>query len=178
MRISRFVLRWIHPTSARDLFRIHCISGFIKATFVRPSPRRSSTSEYSPFWLHFTRDDGHYPLHVDLPPNLRIGFQSPESFPDRESRRPPPLTRAVLPVLTYFTFKGVSDYLEYFVARVDAPRLEQFHVTFFNESIFDTPQLIQFIHLSEDKDGNNTAISEPYFPARLVTNCRDVYSKM
>jgi F-box-like len=76
---------------------------------------------------------------------LILEFQSPQSFPDWESRHPPPLTRSVLPVLTNFTFKGVSDYLEYLVARIDAPQLYRSHITFFNQILFDTPQFIQFI---------------------------------
>ena len=78
--------------------------------------------------------------------SLILEFQSPRSFPDRENQRPPPLTRSVLPILTCFIFKGVTEYLENLVARIDAPRLEKFYVTFFNQIIFDIPQLIQFIH--------------------------------
>jgi hypothetical protein len=75
-----------------------------------------------------------------------LQFQSPQSFPDQESRRPPRLTRSVLPVLTTLSFKGVCDYLEYFVALIDAPRLNCMYITFFNQIIFDTPQFIQFIN--------------------------------
>ena len=78
--------------------------------------------------------------------SLILGFQSPESFPDQESRRPPPLTRSVLPFLTIFTFKGVSDYLEYLVARIDAPQLNRLNIVFFNQIVFDTPQFIQFVN--------------------------------
>ena len=77
---------------------------------------------------------------------LSLKFQSPQSFPDRESRCPPPLTRSILPVLTDFTFKGVSEYLEYFVARIDAPQLSGLYMTLFNQIIFDTPQFIQFVN--------------------------------
>src|ERR1700679_2614780 len=42
-------------------------------------------------------------------------------------------------------FKGASEYLEAIVARIDAPRLNELHMTFFNQIIFDTPQLFQFI---------------------------------
>jgi hypothetical protein len=77
---------------------------------------------------------------------LILGFRSPQSFPDQESQRPPPLTRSVLPALTNFTFEGVSDYLEYLVALIDVPRLNKLHITFFNQIIFDTPQFIQFVN--------------------------------
>src|SRR5260370_24195108 len=44
---------------------------------------------------------------------LRLRFQSPQSHPDLESRRPPPLKRSVIPSLTQFIFKGVMAYLEH-----------------------------------------------------------------
>ena len=75
---------------------------------------------------------------------LTLRFQSPRSFPHQASRRPPPSTRSILLVLT-FQFKGVSDYLEDLVARIDAPRLSILKITFFNDTVFDTPQFIQFI---------------------------------
>ena len=67
--------------------------------------------------------------------------------PDLERLRPPPpqVTRSVLPVLTTMLFAGSSVYLEEILARIDAPRLNKMHVTFFNIFPFDTPQLFQFI---------------------------------
>ena len=76
---------------------------------------------------------------------LRLVFESPLSRPDQGRQRPPPLTRSVLPVLTFFEFKGVSEYLEVVVARIDAPRLDELNITLFNDIIFDTPQFNQFI---------------------------------
>jgi hypothetical protein len=76
---------------------------------------------------------------------LRLEFQSPLSHPDRENRRPPPPTRSVLPVLKVFLFKGVCEYLEDLVARIDAPQINYLGITFFNQILFDTPQSIQFI---------------------------------
>jgi hypothetical protein len=77
--------------------------------------------------------------------HLELEFESPQSRPDWTSRRPPPPTRFVLPVLTYFGFRGVCEYLEDLVAHIDAPRLNMFHITFFNQIVFDTPQVTQFI---------------------------------
>jgi hypothetical protein len=74
-----------------------------------------------------------------------LRFQSPRSCPDRGRRRPPPPTRSVLPALTEFIFVGVSEYLEDFVARVDAPRLDRLEIMFFRQLIFHTPRLAQFI---------------------------------
>src|SRR6267154_1463621 len=76
---------------------------------------------------------------------LRLEFRSPRPRPALESRRPPPLTRAILPSLTLIEFKGASEYLEVILARINAPRLNNLDITFFNEIIFDTPQLFQLI---------------------------------
>ena len=76
---------------------------------------------------------------------FRLEFQSPRSRPDWASRLLPPPTRSVLPVLTSLIFEGVSEYLEDFVARIDAPRLNELKVILFNQIVFDTPQFIQFI---------------------------------
>ena len=76
---------------------------------------------------------------------LYLEFESPPPRPYWESRHLPPQTRTVLPVLNGFTFKGVVEYLEYLVARIDAPRLIVLGITFFNDIVFDAPQLAQFI---------------------------------
>jgi hypothetical protein len=79
--------------------------------------------------------------------SLSLQFQYPRPRPTLGSRRqpPPPPTRSILPSLTRIVFTGVSEYLEEILARIDAPRLVGLHITFFNQIIFDTPQLFQFI---------------------------------
>ncbi|KAN0123115.1 hypothetical protein V8E52_003068 [Russula decolorans] len=79
--------------------------------------------------------------------SLHLHFRHPRSRPALGSRRlsPPPLTRSILPSLTKIQFKGSSEYLEEILARIDAPRLDELHITFFNQITFDTPQLFQFI---------------------------------
>ncbi|KAF8472224.1 hypothetical protein DFH94DRAFT_192314 [Russula ochroleuca] len=76
---------------------------------------------------------------------LRLEFQSPRSFPDRASRHLPPQTRTVLPALTELSLKGVSEYLEVVMALIDAPQLYSLRITFFNDIVFDAPQLAKFI---------------------------------
>jgi hypothetical protein len=76
---------------------------------------------------------------------LRLEFQSPRSHPDLVNRRPPPPTRIVLPVLQNLKFKGVIEYLEDLVACIDSLRLDKLYITFFNQIVFDTPQLMQFV---------------------------------
>ena len=91
---------------------------------------------------------------------LSLGFKSPLSCPDWERRLPPPLTRTFLPVLGHLWFKGVVEYLEYLVARIDAPRLECLDITFFNDIMFFTPQFTRFI--------SNTSILEAFDEARIA----------
>jgi hypothetical protein len=141
---SRFLLGWICPSSAN--LELHGIPfpGLPKL-LLSATHLTDLRLFYSSFGIHFTRGDGHCPLHVDQPRTLHLGFQSPLSLPDRASRRPPPPKRFVLPVLTEFWFKGVSEYVDDLVARIDAPRLIKLDLTFFNQILFDTPELVQFI---------------------------------
>ncbi len=76
---------------------------------------------------------------------LSIQFKSPQSHPDLESRRPPPLKLSVIPSLTSFYFKGVGEYLEDLVTCIDAPQLDYLTINFFNQIDFDTPRLAEFI---------------------------------
>ena len=77
--------------------------------------------------------------------SLNLHFLSPRPRPALDSRRPPPMTHSILPSLTEIEFKGTSDYLEEILARIDAPRLDRLDITFFNDILFDTSQLPQFI---------------------------------
>jgi hypothetical protein len=77
---------------------------------------------------------------------LSLEFEYPQSRPNLEGRRPPPLKRSVIPSLTRFGFKGVMGYLEDLVTCIDAPQLRGLCITFFNQIDFDTPRLAQFIN--------------------------------
>ncbi|KAH9169656.1 hypothetical protein EDB89DRAFT_1983538 [Lactarius sanguifluus] len=77
-------------------------------------------------------------LHfLTLPPrrNLTVSSQSGE--------------RIVLPALTCLKYKGTSKYLDSLVARIDAPRLEDLGITFFNQPTMDASQLGRFIERTE-----------------------------
>ena len=76
---------------------------------------------------------------------LWLSFNSPKSCPNLETRRLPPSTRSVLPVLTNFRFKGASEYLEDLLTDINAPQLNKLSIQFFNDIVFDTPELIRFI---------------------------------
>ena len=103
--------------------------------------------------LHYIPHSGYFsPKVIVTPlavmPNLEflvIEFKSPLSRPHRESRRPPPQIRTVLPALTRFQFKGASEFLEDFVSRIDTPLLDSIDIIFFHQLIFDIPQLAQFM---------------------------------
>jgi hypothetical protein len=76
---------------------------------------------------------------------LSLEFKFPPSRHDMESRRPPPPTRTVLPVLTFLELDGYSEYLDDLLARIDAPLLDNFNVTLFSQIVFETTQLTRFI---------------------------------
>jgi len=79
--------------------------------------------------------------------SIWLGCGSFQYCPYRARRLPPSPTRFVLPVLTFFRFEGVSEYLEYLVAHIDAPHLRRLRTFFFDENVFGTqvPRLVQFI---------------------------------
>jgi len=96
---------------------------------------------------------------------FHIGFESPQSRPDR--RRPPPQTRTPLPILSSLHFQGVSEYLEDLVARIDVPLLNDLNITFLHQLIFDIPQLNQFINRTSDFTEYDKAYVQ--FDNRLVS---------
>ena len=76
-----------------------------------------------------------------------LHFMHPTPRLAPESRLPPPpsLTRSILSSLTEINFIGTSEYLEVILAHIDAPRLHDLDIAFFNQIIFHTPQLSQLI---------------------------------
>ena len=77
---------------------------------------------------------------------LHLQFRSPQSRPDWESPRSlHPPKRFILPALAKFRFKGVTEYLEELMTRIDTPQLGRIDITFFNQIDFDCPRLAQFI---------------------------------
>ena len=59
-------------------------------------------------------------------------------------------TRAVLPALTEFQFRGDNAYLEDLIARIDAPNVEQFGITLFDQRTFELLELAEFIGRTEE----------------------------
>ena len=100
---------------------------------------------------------------------LQLDFESSQSHPDRRSRRSHPPTRIILPVLYQMCFKGVREYLEVLVARIDAPLLDMLEITLFHEPIIDTPQLTQLISRTPIFEALDKAVVESFYPSREVS---------
>jgi F-box-like len=81
--------------------------------------------------------------------SLRLEFRSLRSRPDPASRTLPPPIRFVLPALTKLEFKGVYEYLEDLLARIDVPRLYYLLIIFVMDLDFDLPQLHRLIDNAE-----------------------------
>ena len=77
---------------------------------------------------------------------LHLRFQSPQSHPNRETRRPPPSKRSVLPALDEFHLKAATEYSEELVNSIDTPQLRRMFINFFNQIDFACPRLAQFIN--------------------------------
>jgi hypothetical protein len=96
---------------------------------------------------------------LSSPETLCLGFRTPQSRPDWESRSSPLLlnSRSILPALDELNFKGVTDYSEEFVAGVDPSIRQNFcrvegclieesymhgmHITFLNQIDSDCQRL-------------------------------------
>ena len=81
------------------------------------------------------------------------------SFPPRRNYvglPPPGSHRIFLPALTCFKYRGISKYLDNFVAGIDAPHLRDIDITFFSQPTMDASQLGQFI----ERIGMKTALIE------------------
>jgi len=59
------------------------------------------------------------------------------------------MTYVTLANLRWFTFKGVSAYLEELLPRIATPLLEKFEIGFFNQSDVSIPHLQHFINTTE-----------------------------
>jgi hypothetical protein len=81
---------------------------------------------------------------------LSITFQSP--IPNRDIERQPRQTTdmTTLPNLRWFSFRGMTTYLEALAARISAPSLNKLHVYLFNQLSFTFPRLLQFMQTSEN----------------------------
>ena len=110
--------------------------------------------------------------------HFNLCFESPPSRPERPSRRLSSLTRVDLPALTHFEYVGVNEYLEDLVAQINAPLLVHNRVWFFNQLLFDIPELSRFIDRGEFKVHRYAVVvfdtdlaSVGFFPSETTTGC-------
>ena len=104
---------------------------------------------------------------------LSIEFHSSTSRPNQSGRRrrAAPPTRVVLPALTFFRFRGASEYLEDLMAQIDTPRLAFIRITYFNQLIFQVPQLFGFVGRVQILEQADTKDAQVYFRGSHV----DIY---
>jgi hypothetical protein len=84
--------------------------------------------------------------------SLMIGFRSSTPNRDvvRQALNTPIMTHVTLPNLRWFSFRGVSAYLEDLLARISAPVLSTLQLRFFNQPTYTVPHLLQFMQTSEN----------------------------
>ena len=93
------------------------------------------------------------------------------------------ITEVTLPNLRWFGFQGTSAYLEALLTPMDTPLLEKLQITFFNETTFVVPYLLQ--HMRTDRfrfsqarfwfyDGGVAAWIFPHEGARTYAFCLHV----
>ena len=80
--------------------------------------------------------------------SLCLAFR-PESPAYSKIRIPPPHTRTLLPALTNLDFRSVPEYVEDFVAQIDAPLLESTWITLFHREGLEVSELSKFLHRTD-----------------------------
>jgi len=88
---------------------------------------------------------------------------TPPSYPTTSTPPSPPVRRVVvLPALSYFEFRGSSEFLEVLVTGIgSAPSLTRTYVSLFDQPAFDIPHFAQFV-------ARTAAQSAPPCEAKLV----------
>jgi hypothetical protein len=89
--------------------------------------------------------------------DLQLEYRSSDHPFDHTSRRPPPLTRTVLPVFTFLSFEGAAEYLEGIFASIEVPLLKNVYITFLNPGIFDVSRISMFSGLAKPFEGFDQA---------------------
>ena len=80
---------------------------------------------------------------------LQLNFQSFQPPPDRTSRRQPPPTPTVFPVLSEILLDGVTEDLDQILAHIEAPLLDFVEIGFSDLPIFDISRIAQYIGRTE-----------------------------
>jgi hypothetical protein len=109
-------------------------------------------------WVHpHTYSDPRHLLQTISPLSqlhtLEIGFSSGHTLPIHDIPRrlsdAPTMAHVTLPNLHWFSFWGVSDYLEAILPHMTTPCLAELKVHFFNQFGLSVPRLLQFMKTTE-----------------------------
>ena len=92
---------------------------------------------------------------ISLMPQLEsfailFSFSIPNRDVERQLMHTPITAHVTLPNLHYILFQGVNAYLEALVHWITTPRLEKLEILLFNQLMFLTPRLSQFVNTSEN----------------------------
>ena len=81
---------------------------------------------------------------------LQIDFPFSELHSAGASRRQPPPTRSVFPVLNQLLLTGTTEYLDQFLPHIEAPLLHHVHIRFANvgQPIFDISRILRWVGLT------------------------------
>jgi hypothetical protein len=118
----------------------------------------SSTTSIVTLVLGNIRSPGYFPprllvARLQLLPyleELSVGFSVPIPRPSAERELLGKLGSPVTLIkLKFFTFQGVSAYLEHLIAQIWVPRLERLDAAFFNQIAFALPHLSHLINTTE-----------------------------
>ncbi len=115
------------------------------------SIQESTTLCHSPQPKHENRRQNRPTTTFRLPCSPTPTWSSRQILPFRLARQMDPphhlrfLEGTIIAAQAVIWFKGASEYLEEILARIDAPRVDELQMTFFNQITFDTSQLFQFI---------------------------------
>ena len=77
--------------------------------------------------------------------NLRLQFDSSQSFPNLNNQHHHHLARSTLRALRELIIGGFDEYFEDFVARIDTPVMRTLEITFIERYFYDFSRLSQFI---------------------------------
>jgi hypothetical protein len=138
-----------------------CISAKMKSIFDRPSPlwTFTFTTFLIPMMFHPRR------WSHTIPSCQNLGAWSLVTIPYVSSSHarptiptPPLLTCIYLPFLTSFSFYSLSEYVEDFVSRIDISLLNRVFMGFFDQYVFVTPRLHDFLSCAELKVHNRAIL--------------------
>ncbi len=77
-------------------------------------------------------------------------FPVPNRDVEKQLLRIPIMDHIALPNLRHLWFRGVSAYMEAFVHRITAPRIQKLQIFLFEQLTFSIPHLLQFMNTIED----------------------------